>query len=427
MRIHFIFPRWQKLLEAHPELKDELSGFGIGSFRMASLGIPTAIAALPPGVEHTFHDENLGPVDLDVEADLVALGFFTPQAGSAYRIADAFRARGVPTLAGGIHASMAPEDTLRHFDAIVVGEVEGVWPRVLGDLERGVMRGTYRRATLPPALDQQQPRRDVFEPSRYLRTGVIQISRGCRYGCGYCIIPRTYGQTIRYRPVAEVLADIESLPYSSYYIADESLVFTHETDRAYANELLDALAEAKLRKVFYIAASPWMMEGFDEAFVRRLAAAGCRQIYAVFGLDQPLKRELGPALVERLHALLDARIEVMGSFILGNDGDDASCRELILGFCAEAKLNLAELAIMTPFPGTPQFAQMKREGRLLHEDWGLYNCANVVFQPKHFTVDELSALYLDLWRTFYKDLRPLEVKRRYVRVFSRDILDSDAW
>jgi isoleucyl-tRNA synthetase len=82
---------------------------------------------------------------------------------------------------------------------------------------------------------------------------------------------------------------------------------------------------------------------------------------------------------------------------------------------------------MTPFPGTPQFAQMKREGRLLHEDWGLYNCANVVFQPKHFTVDELSALYLDLWRTFYKDLRPLEVKRRYVRVFSRDILDSDAW
>jgi radical SAM superfamily enzyme YgiQ (UPF0313 family) len=428
MRIHFIFPRWQKLLEAHPELKDEIVGYEIGSFRMASLGIPTAVAALPPDVEVTFQDENMEEVDYDVRPDLVALGFFTPQAKSAYRIAEAFRERGVPTLAGGIHPTMAPEDTLQHFDSIVVGEVEGVWPRLLDDLARGKLQRRYDRNELSDTLTQGQPRRTVFDGSKYLRTGVVQISRGCRYGCAYCVIPRTYGQSIRYRPIAEVVEDIRTLPFTSYYIADENLVFANPTDRAYATELLDAIAAAGIRKVFYVAAYPWMMKDMDLEFMHRLRRAGCRQIYAVLGLDQPLRRELtDPLVATKIEELRAARIEVMGSFMLGHDGDDASSKDLIIDYCEKNKLNMVEFALTTPFPGTPQFAAMKRAGRILHEDWSRYNCANVVFKPRNFTEDELAAMYLDLWRGFYRDVGPLEMKRRYVKAFSRGILDSDAW
>ncbi len=426
MKIHFVFPRWQKLLETHPELKTEIAGYDIGSFRMASLGIPTAVAALPEGVEVGFHDENLEPVSYDVDADLVAVGFFTPQATSAYRIAEGFRARGIPTLAGGIHPTMAPDDTLLHFDAIVEGEVEGVWPRLLGDFARGALAKRYRRDEHAETLVQEQPRRSIFDRSKYLRTGVVQVSRGCRYGCPYCVIPRCYGRGIRYRPIAEVIEDIRTLPYTTYYIADENVVFAEPADRAYATELCDAIALAGIRKAFYIAAYPWMLEGVDGAFMRRLRRAGCRQIYGVFGLDQPLRRELDDArLVAKIAELREAGIEVMGSFLLGHDGDDASSKDAILELCAKTRMNLVEFAITTPFPGTPQFAAMKRDGRLFHEDWSRYNCANVVFRPRHFEPDELAAMYLDLWRAFYRDVGSLEMKKRYLKAFSRGILETD--
>ena len=91
MKIHFIYPRWDKLLEARPELKEEIAGYGLGSFNMASLGIPAAAAALPAGAEASLVDQNVEEIDLEVDADLIALGFFTPQASEAYRIADAYR------------------------------------------------------------------------------------------------------------------------------------------------------------------------------------------------------------------------------------------------------------------------------------------------------------------------------------------------
>lgn len=425
VHVHFVFPRWQKLLEDHPGLRAEVSGYDIGSFRMASLGIPSAAAALPEDVKVTFHDENLAPVDFDVRPDLVGVGFFTPQAGRAYAIADAFRARGVPTIAGGIHPSMAPDDTLAHFDAAVVGEVEGLWPRILGDLEAGRLKGRYGLDALSPELFPKPPRRDLFEASSYLRTGVVQLARGCGYKCPHCVVPFCYGRSVRRRPVEEILADIEALPYQSYYVADESFLFADPADRAHAVAVLEALVASKTRRVFYIAAYPWMLKDMDAEFLALLRRANCLQLYLVCGLYASLKKELSDpdtlASVERVRA---ARIEIMGSFLLGHDGDDASMKQRVLDFCAEAKLHLVELAISTPWPGTPEFDAMKKAGRLLHEDWAKYNCANVVFQPKHVSPDELMGIYLDLWRAFYKDVSPMEMKRRYVRAFGRGILDS---
>ena len=425
MHVHFVFPRWQKLLEDHPELRAEVSGYDIGSFRMASLGIPSAAAALPPDVTVTFHDENLGPVDFDVRPDLVGVGFFTPQAGSAYAIADAFRARGVPTIAGGIHPTMATDDTLLHFDAAVVGEVEGLWPRILEDLAAGRLKGRYALDAPPPTIFPEPPRRELFDGSRYLRTGVVQLARGCAYKCPHCVVPFCYGRAVRRRAVDEIVADVAALPYQSYYVADESFLFADPEDRAHATAVLEALIAAKTRRVFYIAAYPWMLRDMDADFLALLRKAGCLQLYLVCGLYASLKKELSDAetlaSVERVRA---ARIEIMGSFLLGHDGDDASMKARVLSFCAEAKLHLVELAISTPWPGTPEFDAMKREGRLLHEDFAQYNCANVVFQPKRLSADELMAIYLDLWKAFYKDVSPMEMKRRYVRAFGRGILDS---
>jgi radical SAM superfamily enzyme YgiQ (UPF0313 family) len=112
----------------------------------------------------------------------------------------------------------------------------------------------------------------------------------------------------------------------------------------------------------------------------------------------------------------------MASFTLGHDGDDASSGDLIMEFCERARLNLVEFTIYTPFPGTPLFRTMEREGRLLTREWGKYNAANVVFQPKSFTPEQLKAFYLEMWRRFYKDISPFEIRKRYVKAFTGSIL-----
>lgn len=423
MRVLFIFPKWEKLLESRPELKDEVSGYEIGSFKMASLGIPTAAACLPEGVETVLQDQNLGEIDFGAEADLVAIGFFTPQAAEAYRIADRFRELGRPTLAGGIHPSNAPEDTLKHFDAAVVGEVEGLWDRILEDLRAGRMGGVYRREAFPPELYLRPPLRSLFQASKYLKTDVVQVARGCYFNCPFCVVPGTYGRDLRFRPVNEVVDEVRGLPYKTYYIADENILFDDPRDARYCDELARALADADTGRVFYAAGYPGKLRNFPPERMDLLHRAGCRQIYLVVGMDGPLCEELtDPAHAAKAREFMDHGIEIMASFTLGHDGDDLSCRGLVLDFCKEARLNLVEFTILVPFPGTPLFRRLQSEGRILHEDWGKYNAANVVFKPRNMTERELLDLYTGLWRAFYRDIPPYEMYKRYVKAFTGAIL-----
>jgi radical SAM superfamily enzyme YgiQ (UPF0313 family) len=398
----------------------------IGTFKMASLGIPTAAASIPDGVEITLHDQNLSEVDFDVEADLVGIGFFTPQAANAYAISERFRAKGVPTIAGGIHPTMMPEETGKHFDSVVVGEVEGLWEEILSDLAGGSIKPTYRKETLPPALDQPSPMRSLFRSSRYLRTGVVQIARGCTFPCGYCVIPTSYGKTLRFREIPEVIEDIRQMPYQNYYIADENILFSDRTNREYALQLLSALRDSGIRKVFYLAAYGHILRRADSTFLTLLREAGCLQIYLVLGQDAPLTRELrDDGILQAIRRCEEADIEIMASFTLGHDGDDPTVEPLILEFCEKAGLNLVEFTLMTPWPGTPQFKEMERNGRLLTRDWGKYNGSNVVYRPRGFQPEELTRLYLDLWKRFYRDIDDYEIQKRYIKAFSRHIIQRD--
>ncbi len=95
-------------------------------------------------------DENIESIDFDLKADLVGISAMTSYVNRGYEIADAFRARGVPVVMGGVHPSFMPQEALKHCDAVVIGEAELVLPKLLDDLERGAMRGTYRAERLHP-------------------------------------------------------------------------------------------------------------------------------------------------------------------------------------------------------------------------------------------------------------------------------------
>ena len=80
---------------------------------------------------------------LGVSTVLVGITAFTSQAPRAYEIAARFRRLGVPVVMGGIHATMCVDEVLPRVDAVVTGEADAVWPRVLEDAARGRLRRRY--------------------------------------------------------------------------------------------------------------------------------------------------------------------------------------------------------------------------------------------------------------------------------------------
>jgi radical SAM superfamily enzyme YgiQ (UPF0313 family) len=109
------------------------------------------VAALtPPTWEVELVDENFETFSYR-PADLVGITAFTSSANRAYQIADVYRQRGVPVVMGGIHASMCTTEALRRVDAVVVGEAESVWDKVLADAAAGQLRPVYHgQWNLPP-------------------------------------------------------------------------------------------------------------------------------------------------------------------------------------------------------------------------------------------------------------------------------------
>jgi len=423
MHIQFIFPTWTRLLEDYPHLEESLPAYKIGSFRMAGLGIPTAVGALPAGHTFTVVDENTGPVNLETGPDLVGISFFTPQAARAYQIADEYRRRGVPVIGGGIHPSMAPDDTLNHFDSVVCGPVEALWPEILSDLAGA---GLKQRYSSEGPQSFAQPHRDVFKNSAYLRSDIVQTARGCTLGCPFCVVPACYGSSIQFKPVDAVVEDIATLTHSTYYLADENLLFGDEENREYSTALLDAMISAGPTRRFLLAAYPFMLRQLGPEFTRLLAQAGCSQIYLVLGLKQPLSEELKDGEIgECIRQLRSAGIQLMTTFTLGNDQDPPDVEPLIVDFCRRSRVNLVEFTLRTPFPGTPFFDDCEQTGRLLTRDWARFNGANVVFQPVGQSAEELQERYLNLWLAHYKGYSNFEMNKRYMRGFGRRILDPE--
>lgn len=415
MHLHFVFPRWQKLLEDHPGLRDFISGYDVGNFRMAGLGLATAAGAVPSGHTVSLLDQNVAEAEFDVGADLVCIGFFTPQAANAYRLADGFRRAGKTVIGGGIHPTVATADAAPHFDAILRGPAEGAWEEIIRDFEAGALKPVYEGN---PCACFAKPRRGLFKDSGYLRAGTVQTARGCPAACSYCVLPSHAGTEVVFRSVDEVLDDIASLPFPCFFFADENLLFPDSENREYRMQLFTRLIEARNRRISFVAGYPQFVRQLRSDEIALMARGRMQQIYLVLGLKQPLANDMkDDVLMAKVVELKAAGIEVMASFNLGNDGDVLPVEAGISDFCATTRTNLAEFIIHTPFPGTPQFTRMENEGRLLTRDWSKYNGANVVFAPLHESPEALLKRYLAFWRWFYSDINQEQVSARYIRAF----------
>jgi radical SAM superfamily enzyme YgiQ (UPF0313 family) len=411
MKIRFIYPRFEKLVESHSELKALEHVQSVGHFRMPpALGIPILSALTPDEHEVCVFDENIEAVDYDDDSDVIAISFFTPQATSAYRMADEFRQRGKTVIGGGMHPSQIPEEAEKHFDAICVGEAEGIWQDILADLEKGELKPRYE-SILPDLSLMPIPDRSVFTDLKGKRSydweaNMVQVMRGCTYKCESCIVPVQCGKDFRFRPIKNVIEDIESLDLKEFFFTDDSLVLHDEECQAYMTELMAATQELNAR----IFISSTLNMNCDKAYLDSLVKGGVVSLYLVTGFDptsilafKPKGKLHFKLALENVKKMQDAGLHCFLSFGLGFDQQDESIFDIVLDFAEKSGVETSEFFLLTPFPGTPAYSRLKNRDRILHYDWEKYNTSHVVFQPKRMSPERLQRGFIDCWLEFYKN------------------------
>lgn len=364
-------------------------------------GLLAVAAAIPRDrYEVVLTDENIEPVDFDLKVDLVGISAMTSYVNRGYEIADQFRRQGVPVVMGGVHPSFMPQEALRHCDAVVIGEVELVIEKLLDDLSQGAMRGTYKSDKLHSMVGMPMPRYDLLKKNRYVNKTFVQTSRGCHQGCTFCAEPLMNGLKFRYRPVDEVIREVENCGSRTISINDADFFGTRERPM----QLMRALRGRCIKWQGGVTSKLAQ----DDRMLELAAESGCTMLSIGFesisretlkSVHKHVNRpDTFSALVEKVHSY---GIMVFGLFMFGFDGDDASVFRSTLEFNIGTKYDACAFSALTPYPGTLTWYEMKKANRIVSFDWSMYDQGHVVYRPARMSAEDLRIGMNETYHRFY--------------------------
>jgi radical SAM superfamily enzyme YgiQ (UPF0313 family) len=377
------------------------------------------LAAITPA-EHQvrlFHQQ-VDKIDVNTDADLIAISFFSGFAMAAYTLAVEFKKRGKTVIAGGPHVTYCQEEALTYFDAIVTGEAENVWPELLQDLALGQLKTVYS-GTPCDMVDLPTPRYDLL-PDKFFIKKVIQATRGCPFSCSFCTVP-SLNPGFRLRPVKDVLRDASYDNFKYWWqrkivwFWDDNLTIKRPYIKALLNEMIP------LKKWWLTQAS--MDIAKDPELLDLMKASGCIGVFLgieSFGIDSLAdanKRQNKIANYKEAVSHIRKRgIAVMAGFIAGFDHDDEESIVTMADQLMEIGIDVPFLSIMTPFRGTPIYTKLNQEGRILSDrNWNFYNGYNVAFKPYKITELQLLQAHRRLWK---KSFSPWYSFKRILRGIS---------
>jgi radical SAM superfamily enzyme YgiQ (UPF0313 family) len=420
MRIRLVYP------DPNPRV-------GLSGRKVESAALQLLAALTPADHEVSLFQEHLGDaIDYgDASVDLVGITAMTIQARRAYEIADGYRKAGKKVVMGGIHPSVRPEEALEHADAVVVGEVETVWERLLGDAQAGRMQGIYRGerfvdlSLVPPFRRDLQAKRATFALSP------VQAARGCPYDCSFCSATLFTGRKYRFRPVENVIAEIKALKRKMVFFVDDN-IFSNE---AYCRALFTGLAPLGLT---WIGQASMHLTASNPSLLKLAVQSGCAGLFVgIESLSQTNLRAHGalakngvttPAEMSRsIQVLNDHGILVMAGVIFGFDDDDPGVFDRTSEFLLANKVGHGSFSALTPFPGTKLYDALHSQGRILSYDWSRYDGATAVFRPKMMTAAQLQEGTRRMGVNFYSTpsiLSRFWVNRRHPLMY---LATSFAW
>lgn len=372
---------------------------------LLGMTLPYLAALTPSGIDVAIKDDLYEDVPFDDPCDLVGLTCMSHQASRAYQIADEFRRRGRPVVLGGFHATLAPEEALQHADAVVVGEAEGVWPRVLEDAAAGRLRGVYRSETLSDLKALPAPRYDLIDLNRYRIPNLpAQTTRGCPYACSYCEVTKVYGAKFRYRPPEEVVEEVRTLMRLGkrrfvYFVDD---IFNAHRKHAFA--VMEGLRPLKVHWTCLCTANV----GDDAEMLDLMRASGCLHINIGMESIEPAslrsvnkKQNHVDRYKEQFAAIRKRGIEFSLNVMFGLDGDTKESFDATVDKLIEYKAPMSFMFILSPRVGLQIRDELLAQGRIDHSDWDRYHSYECVFEPKNMTRKELEDGFWRAQRRFY--------------------------
>jgi len=367
---------------------------------LPSLGLLYLAACTPPGHDlHYYEAEGDGnePTDL-YTCDLVAINTFSAQVQEAYAVAERLRNAGVLVAMGGLHVTVQPEEALEHADYVFLGEGEQIWPAAVNAIEQGNSPRIWNANDFPP-IDIQSlplPRYDLLGNRSYSRFPV-QTTRGCPWRCDFCASNVMLNQPYRKRPVADVIRDIRAIqeiskrPFIEF--ADDNTFVDHDWAKALCQELIPLGIKWFTETDISVADDPELLQ--------LMRQARCRQV--LIGLESPdrtalegielkanFKSRRAGTYLDALRRIQNHGITVNGCFVLGLDRQTLDIFEQVFDFAMQVPLYDVQITVLTPFPGTPLYSRLLREGRLLFPcRWDLCTLFDVNYQPKNMSVKQL--------------------------------------
>jgi radical SAM superfamily enzyme YgiQ (UPF0313 family) len=385
MKILLIYPRLEHGVTTHKDSSTPFSKL----FGNPSLTLPQIAAVTPAKHEVRILDENFEKVDYNGDYDLVGISVLTMTAPYSYKMADRFRARGIPVVLGGYHPTALPSEAKEHADAVVLQEGENGWPALLEDFEKNKLKDFYNGNVCIDPEKIPEPRMDLIKHQPL--TGCIQTSRGCPNACEFCSTSAFLGRKVRSRPIKDVIAEMEKIPNKVIIFRDASMT----VNPAYSRKLFNEMIRQGINKSF-IANGNINLLGRDESFLDLAHEAGCISWFV--GIES-----VSPESLREAHKISNKASEydqavktirkhgmaVVAGIIFGFDGDSPEIFDLTLNAMLDYEIDAGEFNVLTPYPGTPLYDRLDKEGRIFDKNWEHYTQANVVYRPKNMTPQEL--------------------------------------
>lgn len=408
-----------KLLLINPSKYDEdgnLMKFKFGAFPPVNLLILAGLLKDFKQVKIKIIDEFIEDIPFNDKFDLVGITtLFTSTFPRVIDICKKFRNNGTPVILGGTHATCNYDDCIKYCDSIVAGEAEIIFPKLINDfLAKKKLKKKYSNDTFVDLekIPHLLPRYELIDINKYYKMGLIkrsnhfqlETSRGCPMKCSFCSVRITHGQKPRFRTIDSVIKEIRFLKknYNASYFSftDDNFLVNLERSRL----LLEAIKKENIH--FWCELSTRIID--KPELVPLLKEAGC--VAAVFGIESISEESLisvnkGHNKVNEYKNLfslfLQQDIPLCPSFVFGFDFDDTTVFSAVFKFLKSTKVQRAIFNILTPYPGTELYENLKTQNRIINNNLSLYDMCHVIFKPNKLTETELLEGYWKLFQKYY--------------------------
>jgi radical SAM superfamily enzyme YgiQ (UPF0313 family) len=329
--------------------------------------------------------------------------------------------RGKTVVAGGPHPTSLPEAVLEAgCDFVVRGEGENTIPLLLEAMRQG-KTGIIENDEKPDLTTSPIPRFDLLRFEDYVAVS-IQTSRGCPFDCEFCDVVHLFGRKPRHKTPKQIIAELETLyrlgARGPVFICDDNFIGS----KKHANALLqEIIVWSKSRgEPFRFLTQASVNLGQDPEMIDLMIAANLREVF--IGIESPDEKVLQTShkyhniknpLVESLRNIKQNGMEVIGSFIIGLDGEKSGAGERICTFIEQTDIPVNMLGLLHAVPHTKLWHRLEREGRLrqdMGDDGGTFSALN--YEPDRPEA-EIMQEYIDAWDYLYEPSRYLARAYRY--------------